>query len=131
MFYNVGYCENLVDVSKIKKPNLPLVWNGLFTLILESFTERETRSDCASKLFMIIIYGAYFGVHIDYGIVLWAQLVQSTLSLIRHNKISCARFWTIVVQRASDRLGILVIEGSSMANIQIFHTMHIFLSDTS
>lgn len=31
-FYNMGYKEYLAIISKFKKPNLPLMWNGLFTL---------------------------------------------------------------------------------------------------
>ena len=80
---------------------------------------------------MTIMYGVYSGVNLDYGTVLWAQLVHSTLSSTRHNEISCARFWTIFVQRTIDRLRIPEIEGPSMANIQVFHTTNIIFSDTS
>lgn len=36
MFYKMGYLDNLVVLSKFKKPNLPPMWNGLFTLILKA-----------------------------------------------------------------------------------------------
>lgn len=127
----MGYKEVLTVVSKFKKPNLPLMWNGLFTLLFKCFSERVTGSDCASKLFMTIMYGIYLGVNLDYGSMLWAQFVQNTLSNTRHDEISCARFWTLIVQRAIDRLNISVIKGSCVATIQIFHTTKIILDDTS
>lgn len=61
MFYQMGYKETLTSISKFKKPNLPHQWNGLFTLLFKSFYERVTGSDCASKLFMTIMYGIYTG----------------------------------------------------------------------
>ncbi|CAI9266356.1 unnamed protein product [Lactuca saligna] len=39
MFYLMGYLENLSLVSKFKKPNLPPMWNGLFTPLFKSFSE--------------------------------------------------------------------------------------------
>lgn len=61
-----------------------------------------------------MMYDIYFGINLDYGSVLSAQLVQSTLSTTRHNEISYARFWTIVVQRAINKLNIPVLEDSYM-----------------
>lgn len=103
MFYQMGYKETLTSISKFRKPNMLPQWNGLFTLIFKSFSERVTSSDYANKLYMNIMYGIYIGENIDDGVVLWAQLVQSTHSTNRHSEISCARFWTIVVQRAIER----------------------------
>lgn len=70
MFYQIDYKETLTVVSKFWKPNLPPQWNGLITLLFKTFSKRITRSDCASKLFMAIIYGSYTGLNIDFGPVL-------------------------------------------------------------
>lgn len=104
MFYQMGYMETLTAVSKFSKPNLPPKWNGLFTLLFKAFSERVIGSNCASKLFMTIIYGVYTGLNIDFGAVLWAQVTQSTHSTSHHSQISYACFWTIIVQRAIDKL---------------------------
>ncbi|CAI9280164.1 unnamed protein product [Lactuca saligna] len=77
------------------------------------------------------MYYIFSGINLDYKTVLWAQMVQSNLSTTRHNGISCAHFWTLVVQRAMDRFNIPVMEGSSMAAIQIFRTTNIILVDIS
>ncbi|CAI9268636.1 unnamed protein product [Lactuca saligna] len=55
MFYQMSYLENLVILSKFKKPNLPPMWNRIFTLIFRSFPERVTGSNSSSKLFLIIL----------------------------------------------------------------------------
>lgn len=65
-------------------------------------------SDSANKLFLTILYEIYFGINLDYGSIMSAQIVQSTLSSIRHIEILCARFWCIIVQRAIDRHNIPV-----------------------
>ncbi|CAI9263190.1 unnamed protein product [Lactuca saligna] len=71
----------------------------------------------------------FSNINMDYGSMLWAQLVQSTLSTTPHSEISCARFGTIVVQRVINKLNIPVLEDSHMVAIQIFHTTNIILAD--
>ena len=72
MFYQMGYKEALAAVSKFKKPNLPPTWNALFTILIKAFSGRVTGNDCASKLFMIMMYGLYTGQNVDCGSILWA-----------------------------------------------------------
>nr|KAJ0216474.1 hypothetical protein LSAT_V11C300130030 [Lactuca sativa] len=131
MFYQMGYKETLTAVSKFKKPSLPPMLNALFTTLFKSFSKRVTGNDCASKLFMGLMYGLYTGENIDYDSILWAQLIQSTHSVTRHNEISCARFWTIVVNRAIKQLKITVMTGALMAPIATFHTTGIIMADRS
>ena len=104
MFYQMWYKETLIVVSKFWKPNLLPQWNDLFTLLFKDFSERVTGSDCASKLFMEIIYGIYTGLNTEYGVVLWFQVIQITYSTTRQSEVSCARFWTIIVYRAIAKL---------------------------
>ncbi|CAI9266058.1 unnamed protein product [Lactuca saligna] len=129
MFYQMGYLENLALLSKFIKPNIPSVWNGLFMLFFKSFFERVIGSDSANKLFCTLIYGLYKGINLDYRSVLWAQLVQSTLSSSRHSKISCARFWSVIVKRDIDCLHIQVNEIFVLATIPVLHTSNFMVSD--
>lgn len=122
MFFQIGYKEPMSAVSKFRKPNLPPQWNGLFTLLFKGFSERVTGSNYASKLFMAILYGLYTGSNIDYGFVLWAQVVNNTLSVTRHSEISCACFWILIVYRSIQKLQIPVMQNSLMASISTFHT---------
>lgn len=73
MFYQMGYKETLTTILKFRKPNLRSLWNKLFTLLYKCFSERVTRSDCASKLFMSILYGLYNEINIDFRVVLWLK----------------------------------------------------------
>ncbi|CAI9299731.1 unnamed protein product [Lactuca saligna] len=41
MFYQMRYKDYLIILLKFKKPNLPPMWNGFFTLIFKSFSERH------------------------------------------------------------------------------------------
>ena len=116
----MGYSNYPVILSKFKKPFLHPTWNGLFTLLFKSILERISGSDNESKLFCPIIYGLYNGINLDYGSILWSQLVQITLSTTRHSEILCARFWSVIVRSAINRLNILVIEGCIMEAIPIF-----------
>ena len=75
MFYNMGYTEVLTSISKFKKSCLPPQWNGLFTVLFKGLSERSSGSDGASHLFLSIMYGVYNGINLDYGFVLWQQLI--------------------------------------------------------
>lgn len=66
---------------------------------------------------MKIMYGIFSGINRDYGSVLWEQLVKSTLSTTQHNEISCARFRTIVIQIAINKINITILEDYNMASI--------------
>lgn len=100
MFYHMVYIVYISLLSKFRKPNLPPMWNELFTLLFKSFSKRVAGLDNASKLFCTIIYGLYHGTNMDYGSILWTQPIQSTASSSSNSRISCTRFWSIVVKRA-------------------------------
>ena len=70
MFYQMGYKETLTPVSKFRKPDVPPQWNDLFTIMFKILSEWVTGSNCASKMFMEIIYGIYIGIKTNYGVVL-------------------------------------------------------------
>nr|KAJ0212498.1 hypothetical protein LSAT_V11C400221470 [Lactuca sativa] len=90
-----------------------------------------TGNDCASKLFMGLMLWLYTGQNVDYGSILWAQLIQSTHSVTRHSGISYARFWTIVVNRAIKQLKIPLMSDALMASIATLHTTSIIMADRS
>lgn len=51
MFYQMGYNGDITLPSKFRKPFLPPMWNGLFTLLFKSLPERVSGSDNVSKMF--------------------------------------------------------------------------------
>ena len=77
MFYDMGYTDFLTMVTIFKKSCLPPQWNGLLKLLYNGLAERVAGSDGASKGFMDILSGLYNGINLDYGSLIWSQLVQS------------------------------------------------------
>ncbi|KAL7609583.1 hypothetical protein Lser_V15G13547 [Lactuca serriola] len=131
MFYNMGYTEVLTTVTKFKKSCLRPQWNGMFTVLFKGLSKRSVRSDGASRLFLSIMYGIYNGINMDYGFVLWQQLIQSLSSTSRHSEISYARFWTIITKWVMDKYHVPIVAGAPMSSIGTFHTTKIIVSDVS
>ncbi|KAL7597529.1 hypothetical protein Lser_V15G21757 [Lactuca serriola] len=131
MFYNMGYTEVLTTVTKFKKSCLPPQWNGMFTVLFKGLSERSVGSDGSSRLFLSIMYGVYNGINMDYGSVLWQQLIQSLSSTSRHSEISYARFWTLVTKWVMDKYHIPIFAGAPMSSIGTFHNTKIIVSDAS
>ncbi|CAI9263314.1 unnamed protein product [Lactuca saligna] len=129
MFYNMGYTEILTMVTKFKKSCLPPPWNGFFTIQFKGLSERSSGSDGASKLFMTILYGLYHDLNLDYGSVLWQQLIQSLASSSRHTEVSYAKFWTLITKWAMDKLHVPTVAGSLLSTINVFHTTKIIVTD--
>lgn len=93
MFYQISYIGDISLLSKFRVSNLALMWNGLFTLLFKSFSERVAHSDSASKVFNKLIYCLYHWINLEYGSILWTQLIQRTSSTTRNTAISYARFF--------------------------------------
>ena len=122
IFYDMRYIEVLTTMTKFKKSCLHPQWNGLFTLLFKGLSKRVAGSDGASKTFMTLLYGLYYGVNMDYGSILWTQLLQSPNSDSHYSEISCGRFWTLVTQWAMDKFHIPTMADSLMSSIATFHT---------
>lgn len=131
MFYQMGYIGDISLLPKFKKTNLPLIWNGLFTLFFKSISERVVGSDSACKLFYTLIYVLYAWVKLDCGTILWTQLIQSTVSTTRHSEISCARFWSVIVKGALTHFQVSLNDDSVMDSILFLQTSSFMVSDAS
>ncbi|XP_052622678.1 uncharacterized protein LOC128127967 [Lactuca sativa] len=92
-------------------------------------SERSAGSDGASKAFMTVLYGLYNGLNLDYGTIIWQQLVQSLVSSSKHSEISCGRFWTIITKWAMDRNRVPIMADSLLSSIATFHTTKIIVTD--
>ncbi|KAI3752475.1 hypothetical protein L2E82_24508 [Cichorium intybus] len=123
LFYQMGYKGNITQLSKFAKKGLLPQWNALFTILFKSFSERTTGTDSASKLFYSFFYGLYHDVNLDYGSILWSHFVDSVNYRLRHQEISCARFWSLVVQRTIEKHDIHIMTDSMMAVISTLPTV--------
>ncbi|KAL7617819.1 hypothetical protein Lser_V15G02560 [Lactuca serriola] len=125
----MGYTDVLTTVTKFKKSCLPSQWNGLLTLLIKSLAERSGGSDGSSKDFLTLLYSLYNGINLDYGTIIWSQVVQSLNTSTRHSEISCGCFWTLITRRAINTLDIPVMKDALVASIATFHTKEIIISD--
>ena len=104
---------------------------GFFTILFKGLADRSADSDGASRLFMPILYGLYNGINLDYGSVLWQQLIQSLGSTSRHTKISYARFWMLVTKWEMDKYHVPTMATSPLSSIGVFHTSKIITTHPS
>ncbi|XP_023771054.1 uncharacterized protein LOC111919701 [Lactuca sativa] len=125
----MGYTDVLTTIAKVKKSCLPSQWNGLLTLLIKGLAKRSAGSDDTSKGFLTILYGLYNGINLDYGSIIWSQVVQSLNTSTRQSEISCGRFWTLITRRVIDTLEIPVMKDALIASIATFNTNKIIISD--
>lgn len=125
----MGYISDISFLSKFRKSFLLPVWNGLFTILLKSLSDRVSGSDNASKLFYTLIYGLYTRTNVDFHTVIWNQFAYSFNSTTRHMEISCARFWSIVVKRALLHYKVPEMTDSLMAEIPMMQTTTFVTTD--
>ena len=124
----MGYTDVLTTITKVKKSCLPSQWNGLLTLLIKGLVERSGGFDTTSKGFLTLLYGLYNGINLDYGSIIWSQVVQSLNTTTRHSEISCGRFWTLITKKDIDSLEIPIMKDALLATIATFHTKKIILS---
>nr|KAJ0197055.1 hypothetical protein LSAT_V11C700366830 [Lactuca sativa] len=92
-------------------------------------SKRSAGSDGASNSFMTVLYGLYNGLNLDFGSIIWQQLVQSLVSSSRNSEISCGRFWSLINNWAMDRLRVPIMADSLLSSIATFHTTKIIVAD--
>ena len=97
----------------------------------KSFSERVAGSDNTSKLFYTLLYGLYYGINLDYGLILWSQLIQITVSISHNTEISCARFWSIIVKRALVHFKDPAMDDFVVVAISILQTSTFMMSEPS
>lgn len=80
---------------------------------------------------MTMIYRLYNGHNLDYGSLIWSQLIQSLSSSTKFSEISCGRFWTIITQRAITSLQIPIMANVLLSSVATFHTKKVIIADPS
>ncbi|XP_023768812.1 uncharacterized protein LOC111917354 [Lactuca sativa] len=127
----MDYMDVLSIVTKFKKSCLPPQWDSIFTLLVKGLSERVAGSDGASNGFMTILYGLYHGINLDYGTLIWAQVVQSLNSSSSDFEISYGRFWTFITQRTNDHYKIPIMTDALLSSVATFHTKKIIVTDSN
>lgn len=129
--YEMRYTNVLTTITKVKKSCLPSQWNGLLTLLIKGLAERSGGSDTTSKGFLTLLYGLYNGINLDYGSIIWSQVVHSLNTLTRHSKILVGVFGSSLQGRPLIRwrfqsrrmLSLLLLQHS--IRIRLFFLIHV------
>ncbi|CAI9281016.1 unnamed protein product [Lactuca saligna] len=129
MFFQMGYTGDISLPSYFRNLFLPPMWNGLFTLLFKSFSEKVLGSDSASMFFYTLISGLYHAIKLDFGYVIWAQFGQGTSSSRRNPKISFADFWSNVVNRSLIHFMVPQMQHYLMTEILMLQTTRFVMLD--
>lgn len=82
-----------------------------------------------SKLVYTLIYGLYHDINLDFGSIIWTQFIQSSFSSTHHTEISCARLWSIIVNRSLIHYRVPQMQDSLMTDIPMLETTTFVMSD--
>lgn len=129
MFYQMGYIGDIFYYRSSVNPFCLRCGMGCLPFCSKAYQRRVLGSDSTNKLFYTLIYGLYHVINLEFGSVIWAQFVQSTTSSTRHTKISCACFWSIIVNRAISHFKVPLIQDSLMDEIPTLQTTTFVMSD--
>lgn len=108
MFNEMGYQPALTKISEFRKSSLPCIWNFLFGIYLRCLTGRNVRLDNGILEFYAIVAGIYQNLSVDYAPQMWREFLKSVEKTNVVDGISCARYWSLILQFAYEKEGIQV-----------------------
>lgn len=103
MFNEMGNQLILTRISDFKKSSLPCIWNFLFGIFIRCLTTRTVGLDKAKLEIYTMIAGLYYDLQVDYTTQLWEEFVKSIGNINAVNGISCARYWSMILQNAYEK----------------------------
>lgn len=124
MVNEMGYQPVLTKMSDFNKSCLPGIWNFLFVIYLRRLTDRNVGLYKAK----LEIYALVAGRYNDYWKhecgewhLKWEEFVKSIGNMNEVNSISCACYWSLVLQYAYDKEGIAVPEEGWTTESSLYH----------
>ena len=98
MFNEMGHQPPLTRISDFKKSGLPTIWNFLFGIFLRCLTGRTVGLDKGRMEVYAMVAGLYYDLQVDYSEQLWTEFITSISKTSAKQGISCARYWSLIVQ---------------------------------
>ena len=68
-----------------------------------------------------MVAGIYYNLSVDYATQLWDEFVKSIGNTNVFNGISRARYWSLILQFAYDKEGIMVPKDEEMTDFLVYH----------
>lgn len=120
MFNEMGHQPTLEKISDFRKSGLPYLWNFLFGIFLRCLTGRTVGLDSGRMEVYAMVMGLYYDISVDYGTQLWKEFVKSLENTNSEKGISCARYWSLILEKAYEKEGIQVPEGAEVAEFSVY-----------
>ncbi|KAL7601596.1 hypothetical protein Lser_V15G22692 [Lactuca serriola] len=120
MFNEMGHQPSLEKISDFRKLGLPCMWNFLFGIFLRCLTGRTVGLDRGRMEVYAMVIGLYFDFSVDYGTQLWKEFIKSLENTNADKGISCARYWSLNLEKVYAKEGIQVPEGGEVAEFSLY-----------
>ncbi|CAH1433804.1 unnamed protein product [Lactuca virosa] len=117
----MGYQPTLTKISEFKKSSLPSLWNFLFGIYLRCLTGRSVGLDKAHMEVYAMVAGIYYDLPVDYATHMWKEFLKSIENTNAVDGVSCARYWSLILQYAYEKESILVPADEPKAEFLKYH----------
>ena len=121
MFNEMGYQPPLTKISDFKKSRLPRLWNFLFGIFLRCLNGRTIGLDKGRMEVYAMVAGLYYDLEADYSTQLWKEFQKGIEQTNVVLGISCARYWSLILQYFYNKEGILVPNNDEKVTFQSYH----------
>ncbi|KAL7591219.1 hypothetical protein Lser_V15G33877 [Lactuca serriola] len=99
MFNEIGHQPELEKISDFRKSGLPCIWNFLFGIFLRCLTGRSVGLDRGRVEVYAMVMGIYYDINVDYATQPWKEFVKSLENTNSEKGISCARYWSLILEK--------------------------------
>ncbi|KAL7604923.1 hypothetical protein Lser_V15G18161 [Lactuca serriola] len=103
MFNEMGHQPELEKISDFRKSGLPCIWNFLFGIFLRCLTGRSVGLDRGRVEVYAMVMGIYHDINVDYATQLWKEFVKSLENTNSEKGISCARYWSLILEKVYEK----------------------------
>ncbi|KAL7607148.1 hypothetical protein Lser_V15G19426 [Lactuca serriola] len=120
MFNEMGHQPELEKISDFRKSGLPCIWNFLFGIFLRCLTGRSVGLFRGQMEVYTMVMGIYYDINVDYATQLWKEFVKSLENTNSEKGISCARYWSLILEKVYKKESIPVMEDVEVAEFSLY-----------
>ncbi|KAL7587313.1 hypothetical protein Lser_V15G40383 [Lactuca serriola] len=120
MFNEMGHQPELEKISDFRKSGLPCIWNFLFGIFLRCLTGRSVGLDRRRVEVYAMVMGIYYDINVDYATQMWKEFVKSLENTNSEKGISCARYWSLILEKVYEKEAIPVMTDVEVAEFSFY-----------
>ncbi|KAL7609544.1 hypothetical protein Lser_V15G13888 [Lactuca serriola] len=129
MFNEMGHQPELEKISDFRKSGLPCIWNFLFGIFLRCLTGRSVGLDRGRVEVYAMVMGIYYDINVDYATQLWKEFVKSLENTNSEKGISCARYWSLILEKIYEKEAIPVEVDVEVAEFSLYQFLKVVEDD--